>query len=228
MASRDERIVLGIDRFERGEVEEVNNQNPFPVTVIGSQMGNVPFSADVSWRLSLEGRMFYASDADQNDYVTGQTSFANTTPTFILQNPAASGVLCVPLFYCLTQAGSVAGGDINIDTEIRNSDAYASSGTDEKVANARPKHGRKAQCHLWSGATATAGYGIAIAHATLAADISPAEGIINEYLWTPVSGIDILDPGTCLQVFTYAAVTGPTFGWVFKWAEIDPANFALS
>ncbi len=88
MPGRDERVVLGVDRYERGEIEEINNQNPFPVQLRGPQIGDIPFNADISWRLAIEGRFFYASDADQNDYVTGQTSFANTTPTFLLENPA--------------------------------------------------------------------------------------------------------------------------------------------
>lgn len=185
----------------------------------------LPQWVDLTWRWALQGRMFYSSDGDQNDYVTGQTSFANTTPTFLLQNPAKSGVLCVPLFFALTQAGTVAGGDINIDTELRPADAWASGGIAEKILPSRIQHPRKPKCALWSNATAAAAYGVAVAHATLGPDVSPAEGVINEYLWTPVSGLDILDPGSSLQVYTYASGTGPTWGWVFKWLEIESEDF---
>ena len=150
-----------IGNREHGQLVQVDRTNYSSDQVLGK----VPLTADISWRLAIEGRIFIASDADQNDYVTGQTSFANTTPTFILSNPASlvgqEPVLCIPLYYQLSQAGTVAGGDINVDTEIVYPNAYASGGTSEKVLNARPGMvGRPAnKCLLRSGATATAGYG---------------------------------------------------------------------
>lgn len=176
---------------------------------------------DFAWRLSREGRIFYASDADQNDLVTGQTSFVNTTPTFLLRNPSDSGVICVPLLFSLNQAGTVAGGVVSASAEIDDVDVYSSSGTEETVLSSRPKNpvagGNK--CKLFSNPTVTAGYGVRVLGLQLGEDISPAEGAIQEVLWTPASGIDILDPDTCLKVFTWAASTGPTWFWTFKWAE---------
>ena len=43
----------------------------------------VAISQDVSWVIALRGQIYIASDADQNDRVTGQTSYAATTPTFM-------------------------------------------------------------------------------------------------------------------------------------------------
>ena len=63
----------------------------------------------LTW-LAADGRIFYASDADQNDMVTGQTSFAATTPTFLLS--VASGTTVIPLMMKLAQSGSVAGGAV--------------------------------------------------------------------------------------------------------------------
>ena len=207
--------------------EPVTVLHPLPVQTVNiPTVGStsIPVTADLTWRLSLEGRIFISSDGDQNDYVTGQTSFANTTPTFLLHNPAGSDRLIIPLYYQLSQAGTVAGGDINVDTEIVAPSAWASGGTAEKILNSRPGMSGRPAPHgiVYSNPTATAGYGIAIGHATLAADVSPAEGIINIYEWQPPAGT-MLDPGTSLNVFTYAGTTGPTWGWVFAWAEMPLA-----
>ena len=180
-------------------------------------------AGDLAHRIAVEGRKFYASDADQNDLVTGQTSFANTTPTFLLRNPITSPVVIIPLFYALNQTGTVAGGAVNVITEL-DVDKYASGGTSETVMCARPrmKGNHNNYGELYSGATATAGYGVRLAGITSGEDVSPAEGALQEYLWTPTSVMDVLDPGTCLKVFTYAGTTGPTWWWTFCWAEVPP------
>lgn len=210
--------------------EETSDQHPFPVRDYRPDdeqifRSKIPLSADISWRIALEGRIFVAADADQNDRVTGQTSFANTTPTFMLRNPTDSSVLALPFYYQLAQTGTVAGGDIAVETEIAHPDAYASAGTSERVRNLRIGMPNRPSNKglLYSGATATAGYGIAVGHATLAPDVSPAEGVINIYEWQAPVGT-ILDPNTSLNVFTSAATTGPTWGWHFVWAEI-PASW---
>jgi hypothetical protein len=187
--------------------------------------GNLSF--DVSWALAANGHIYAASDADQNDRVTGQTSFVNTTPTFILHNPSTSGKVCLPFYYQLAQTGSVAGGDIGVDTEVRATSAYASSGTSEGVTAlfVAPPTGFATptnSCLLYSSPTASAGAGRAIGHVTLAPDVSPAEGVINIYEWQAPTGL-MIGPGGSLDVYTYAAVTGPTWGWHFVWAEIPVA-----
>ena len=201
----------------------VSDLHPFPVIPTGVPSffkDKIPLSADISWRLALEGRIFAAADADQNDRITGQTTFAVTTPTFTLLNPAGSDVLVLPFFYQLAQTGSVAGGDISIDTEIVAPSSF-SSGTLEKTRNLRMGMAARPTNRglLYSTVTAASGYGIAVGHATLAPDVSPAEGVINIYEWQAPVGC-ILDPNTSLNVFTVAASTGPTFGWHFVWAEL--------
>lgn len=180
-------------------------------------------AGDLATRLAVEGRVFYASDADQNDKVTGQTSFATTTPTFLLRNPSTSGVICIPLYITLNQSGSVAGGDIDIIVEIDDADRFASGGTTETVLSSRPKKGRTNACTLLTGATASDAYGVRIDGITIAPDVSPAEGALQQYLWTPTSTMDILDPASSLLVYTYAASTGPTWWWTVKWGEV-PTN----
>lgn len=184
-------------------------------------------SYDFSWIIGAQGRLFLAGDADQNDRVTGQTSFANTTPTFLLHNPSTSGVVCIPAFVQLGQAGTVAGGDINIEVEVNSPSAYASGGTAEKaISGAIGMTGAPTEaCIFYTGATATAGYGIT-AHAgyTLAPDVSPAEGVINVLEIILPVGL-FLWPDSSLNIFTYAGTTGPTWRWFAGWYELPTEWF---
>lgn len=190
----------------------------------------VAISQDVSWVIALRGQIYIASDADQNDRVTGQTSYAATTPTFILHNPSNSAKLCFPFYYHIGQTGSVAGGDIGVDTALRATSAYSSGGTSETVANTfiAPPSAYSLptnSCLLYTGATANNAAGRPVGHVTLAPDVSPAEGVINIYEWTAPVGT-IIGPGGSLEVHTYAASTGPTWGWHFAWAEIPVQAFS--
>ncbi len=86
------------------------------------------FSADWKWHLLQQGRIYIATDADANDAVTGQTSFADTTPSFDLEVP--SGTTCLPLLVRLGQVGTVAGGAITVNCALSiNAACYASGGT---------------------------------------------------------------------------------------------------
>lgn len=174
----------------------------------------------LAW-LSAEGRIFYASDADQNDLVTGQTSFANTTPTFLLDVP--SGTTAIPLGVRLFQTGSVAGGAVDVIMEIDDADRYNTGGTSETVLCSRTSGGQTNLCALYSGATANAGYGVRIFGATLGQDVSPAEGAVNEVVWAPSAGLDFLVGPAAFAIYTYAGTTGPTWFWTIKWAELPTA-----
>lgn len=181
---------------------------------------------DFITRLAMNGRVFYASDADQNDTVTGQTSFAATTPTFMIDVP--SGTTCIPLMVSLFQTGAAAaGGAINVLIEIDNADRYASGGTAETVLGARTTGAETNACTVYSGATANSGYGVRIFGATLGPDISPAEGAVQEVLWTPQAGYDFLVGPAGFLVYTYASTPGPEWNWTIKWAEF-PTNEFLS
>ena len=206
--------------------EPVSEENPLPVQQFYDPDGafgrrKFPLQADWGTALIFGGFAFLAGDADQNDAVTGQTSFASTTPTFMLRNPAGSNTVLFPPYYNLVQSGSVAGGDITVVTEV-DVDVYSSAGTSERVKNQRYGMAGKPTNNglLYSGATAIASYGITTGTpATLAPDVSPAEGVINVFEWPNPGGV-LLDPATCLKVFTYAASTGPTWLWGFPWFEI--------
>jgi len=186
-------------------------------------------STDLIWRLAAEGRIFVASDADENDLVTGQTSFAATTPTFLLQVPA--GTICVPLGLTLAQTGSVAGGAIVVIVYVDNTDRYSSGGTSELVFNpnglsagsAASPSARTNLCTFYSNPTAIAGVGARLWAATIGQDVSPAEGGAPGPSWAPPAPLFLTGPASLL-VFTYAGTTGPTWFWSATWAEFPAGS----
>lgn len=171
---------------------------------------------------ALLGRAYYASDADQNDLVTGQTSFANTTPTFALVNPVNSNTLVIPLMISLVQTGTVAGDNVDVIAELDNTPTRFTSGTAEasKPARTRAQYQNPAKATLYSTVTAAAGYGVRLQGQRLGPDISPAEGAVFEWFWAPSGTLDYVDPGGGVFVHTYAGTTGPSWFWTFKWLEI--------
>lgn len=203
------------------DADFVNDNNPFPVRDVGMPIpplfAGVPVSADYLWHLAAKGRLFISSDADQNDVVTGQTSFANTTPTFLLDVP--EGTVAVPLFLNLSQTGTVAGGAIDVIIEIDNKTRWASGGTSEKVFSPNTANHLTNKCTLYTGATAGAGYGMNLVRATIGQDVSPAEGAIPGPFWKPELPYALYGPASWL-IYTYAGTTGPTWFWALAWAEI--------
>jgi hypothetical protein len=179
------------------------------------------YSDPAAW-LTAEGRVFYASDAAAGDKVTAVTSFATTTPTFQLAVP--TDTTAIPLMVRLFQAGTVAGGAVDVIIEIDNALRFGSGGTAETVLGARTTGAQTNLSTLRSNPTATDAYGVRLAGYTLGQDVSPAEGAVNEIIWTPTAGLDLLVGPASLNVYTYAAVTAPTWFWTIKWAEF-PSNW---
>lgn len=175
--------------------------------------------ADYLWKLGATGKIFIASDADQDDKVTGQTSFAATTPTWLLSVP--KGKTVIPIAINLVQAGTVGGGAVDVIIEVdRASTRYGSSGTSEKVFNPNAGYPNAAASAVYSNPTALAGYGAGVWRATLGQDVSPAEGAVNGVFWKPEAPYFLVGP-SALLVYTYAGVTGPTWFWGMTFAEID-------
>jgi hypothetical protein len=178
----------------------------------------------VSW-LALTKQVYTAGpSAAITGTVTGQTSFVATTPTFLLTIPA--GITCIPLLMGLCQTGTVAGDNINILMGKDYQNRYSSGGT--TLLAARDRDGLKnASCVLSSNPTATADTGDVPARmmaVQIAADISPAEGLINEVVWTPAGALDFLDGPAAWLIYTFAATTGPTWFYEFKWAELATSS----
>ena len=203
-----------------GSDELVEESHPLPVkvkeTTPDPSFRGVGYSADYIWRLAQEGRLFIASDASSDALVLGQTSFANTTPTFLLQVPA--GTHALPLFVNLAQAGSVAGGVIDVIMEIDNVDRFSTGGIAEKVFNPRQSRSIGNRCTLHSGATANAGYGMRVWGSQVGADIDAAEGAVQGPFWRPELPYFLEGPASFL-IFTFAGATGPSWYWSIGWAE---------
>ena len=203
-----ERLRWQVGDEENGQLVQVST----PVAVTSSGI-TIP-TMDFLWKASFEGKVFIGGDADQNDMVTAQTSFANTTPTFCLDVP--TGTTAIPLFVNLSQSGTVAGGDINVLIEIDKVKRF-SSGTAETSFNTMPF---AAQCGIYSTVTAVAGYGMTVFRATLAPDVSPAEGAVQGPFWRPDFPIALKGPASLL-IYTYAASTAPTWLWNIGWVELS-------
>ena len=209
-----ERLDYPIGDKDNGQVVQISRSiNALPIRGAGLP---VP-SLDFLWLASYNGWIFATGDADQDDKVTAQTSFANTSPTWAIDVPA--GYTVIPLYWNLSQTGTVAGGAIDVIFEIDNVKRF-SSGTAEKAFNSNFKTARSG---VYSTVTAVAGYGATVFQATIGPDVSPAEGAVPGPFWKPDYPILLKGPASLL-IYTYAAVTAPTWFWNGAFVELTNAN----
>ena len=185
---------------------------------------------DYLQNLAFQGRLFFASDADENDTVTGATSYAATTPLFILDVP--SGTTCIPLLVNLRQAGTVAGGLITTTIAIETTKVrYSSGGTAEtNIIATRTDKPLSPRCTLYSLPTAAAaGTACAIFHDIVAPDVAPASADAARFTvdWPapghPYVPLFLVGPASFL-VFSYAATTGPSYQWALAFGEIPSSD----
>jgi hypothetical protein len=189
--------------------------------------------------LSSQGRMYRASGAALNTVATGATSFATTTPTFLLRVKAGANYAVIPAEARLFQAGTVAGGAITYLMEIDNADRYTSGGTELLYQNCKTNGTALGSLPSFtsgdiqmfdtnsSAITATNAVGIRLDGALLGQDVSTAEGAVNEIVWAPQAGIEILAPtaslGASWLINTSAGTTGPSWFYSFKFAVVPLA-----
>jgi hypothetical protein len=129
----------------------------------------------------------------------------------------------------LFQTGTVAGGAIGVIMEIDDTDRYSSGGTVATVLATNLRGAREGMVagvtpKLWSATgsavVATNAYGVRHAGYTLGQDVSPAEGAVNELIWTPSAGVDFLIGPASWLIYTYvAAGQAPSWIWSFKFAQ---------
>lgn len=74
------------------------------------------------------GRRFSVAHQTPGTTITGQTSFATTTPTFLIRQSNAAHRVVLSNF-ALCQIGTPAGGTIHVAVAIDASDRYSSGGT---------------------------------------------------------------------------------------------------
>lgn len=179
--------------------------------------------------LSAQGRMYRFAGSALNSTATGATSFATTTATFMLVVAAGTQYAVIPAEVRLFQAGTVGGGAVTVLIEVDNANRYTSGGTAMTTQNVRTDgsaipSGITAYSTISSAITSTNAVGIRLAGYLLGQDVSPAEGAVNEIIWTPQAGVDILAPtsslGASLIVNTSAASTGPTWFFSLKAAVV--------
>jgi hypothetical protein len=192
--------------------------------------------------LTSLGYVYNISQVALTTPITGVTSFATTTPSFIVVADAASGMTFVPLYFSYQQSGTVAGGTISIFMEVDNADRYTSGGTAQTVMNAwvNGTGFGNAQTTLPTGVTAFAATGTAITATDavgiriwspeVGQDVAPAEGVSNELVWTPpAGGPEVLSTSATLGaswlVHAVAATTGPTFRYSAKIAVFPTSQY---
>lgn len=183
--------------------------------------------ADPFGYLAAEGLMYRFAGSALNTTATGATSFATTTPTFLMVVPAATQYAVIPAEMTLSQAGTVAGGAITYLMEMDNANRYTSGGTAMTVFNSHGKtipSGIAMYSTVGSAITATNAVGIRMDGALLGPDVSPAEGAITAVKWQASNGPDCLIPTSALGatwlINTSAGVTGPTWLFSFKAAVV--------
>ncbi len=179
--------------------------------------------------LSNEGMLYRAAGSALNTTALGATSYATTTPTFMVDVAAAAAYAVIPAEMRLFQAGTVAGGAVSVFLEQDNAARYSSGGTAMTVMNTKGTvvalpTGVTAFSTAGGAITATDAVGIRMAGYLLGQDVSPAEGAVNEIVWMPQAGIDILLPtasvGASWLINTFAGTTGPTWFWSLKFAVV--------
>ena len=179
--------------------------------------------------LSAQGRMYRFGGSALNTTATGATSVATTTPTFLLAVDAGTQYAVIPAEMRLFQAGTVAGGAITYLMEMDNANRYTSGGTAMTSLNCRTDGatlptGVAMYSTVGSAIVATDAVGIRMDGALIGQDVSPAEGAVNQIIWTPQAGLDYLVPtaslGASWLVNTSAGTTGPTWFFSFKAAVV--------
>lgn len=164
---------------------------------------------------SRRGRRFYTTHQTLGTFITGQTSIANTTPTFLLRQSGAT-VRAILRSITLTQMGTVAGGTIFIAVVLDTADRFSAGGVAITPQNVSGDSATaSAITSFLTNPTATAaGAGTRVIVQTGA----PATlGTITQILFN--DGVIVPTTGALL-VYTQAGTTGPSWGFVEEWEEI--------
>lgn len=164
------------------------------------------------------GRRYAVTHQTQTTFVTGQTSYVATTPTFLIYQAAATRHLTLSAM-TLCQAGSVAGAIIHIAIVVDSTDRYASGGTavtplNFLVDSADTKYSEDAGFTFTYNPTADASgsdpdQGRIVQHFTLAPNVTAPV----PFSLDTEDGIMIGVTGSIL-IYTWAATTGPS--WTFN------------
>lgn len=146
--------------------------------------------------------------------VTGQTGFVATTPTFLLDLPASQSRILLPSKIKLFQAGTVAGGPIEIAIAIDTVVRYASGGTAITPKNTNIGSTVAAVGTFYTNPTAAAATAVRLVDGAVVA-ASVGDGI----QFNLDHGLLLPNAGGSLLIYTFAATTGPTWKYMIEWDE---------
>lgn len=144
--------------------------------------------------------------------VTGQTSFVATTPTFLATQTTA-GKRAMLRRLSLTQAGTVAGGQISVAIAIDLIDRFASAGTERTPVAPNADNADAASFNWYENPTAAAASSIRWLDAF---ELDANVGETLELL--PADGIQLVNASSLL-VYTWAATTGPSWHYAAEFVE---------
>lgn len=158
------------------------------------------------------GMLFTVTHQTPSTTVTAQTSYAETTPTFIIDQSSEDRRI-VGLEYWLSQEGTVAGGVISIRVVIDSIARRASGGTEVVPQNCDMESSVTSGATFYFNPTASTSSTERViwAHAA-AASLGTTSTLDLE------DGLGIGTTGSIL-IYTWAATTAPTWSFGFRWKE---------
>lgn len=180
--------------------------------VIGSSPANLNEHGDGFYQ-SYHGRNFLVTHQTIATAITGQTSFATTTPTFLLYGAAVTK-RAVLRSVALSQTGTVAGGAITIVVGVDTTDRFSSGGTAITPVNLNGQSSTASVYTFKYNATASD-----VAARYIWKEQIPA-ALSATWTFKPGSAAMIRATGSIL-IWTYASTTGPTWHVNFNFSEED-------
>jgi hypothetical protein len=178
-----------------------------------SNATSVPAAFDTGFASAAMGARFSFTHQTLGSTVTGQTSLAATTPTFLIAQTTAGTRLTLNRIE-LTQDGTVAGAKIDVIVAIDTANRFSSGGATHVPQNhsARSTVTSGATCYTNPTASA-AGGGTRYLDGTNIAALVNTRTVLYYY--------DEAQIGTTgsILIYTSAATTGPTWKWRIVYTE---------
>ncbi len=171
--------------------------------------------------LAWEGKVFNTENPTLATGVTGQTSLALTLATIQLRNLGSKAM--VPLWLKFAQAGSVAGGRIEVVVYALDNDQFT-SGTALEVNCTNRQKASPSQVSAWHTATIpalTADNAVELYSTDIFMTVLLNNADNNLDLVGGRPGCWVINPGGGLVIYTNAASTGPTWHFDLGWAELE-------
>lgn len=167
-----------------------------------------------------QGWVYDLSDSAANTTQISTTTYANTTPMYGVSLAAASGLAAIPLYATLGQTGTVAGGAITVIMEKDNAARLSGGSNMTSMNTLTMASGLPTGASALILPTATNAYGLRMWGITVGQDVSPAEGVSNELVWTPPAGPEYLvttaSVGAYWGINVNAGTTGATLFCTLK------------